>query len=312
MEGADLKPLQHQTLPVLAGIVLSFIFGLSFLFSKEALATLEPLELLAHRFSLAVAILFLLRTFRLTNFNYRPGMLRDLLPLALFQPVVYFLGETYGVKLTTASESGLVISLVPLAVTFLGNLWLHENATWRQWIFIWISLIGVGSIIVSHSGVNIGQHSVGIIYLLVAVSAAAIYNVMSRKLSGKYNPLEITSVMMGTGAIFFNSIYYLSLPEKAAYFSAFTNYKTILSLVYLGGLSSVVAFFLVNYMLKQLPASRAAAFTNLTTIVSVLAGILFRGERFGLIQLFGGVMILIGVWGSNLFQPRITDRQAKG
>lgn len=305
MEGANLKPMFARSLPALAGIALSLIFGLSFLFSKEALESLEPFELLAHRFSIAVFLLFLLKVLGLINFNFRPGMLRDLLPLALFQPIIYFLGETYGVKLTTASESGLVIALVPVAVTFLGNYFLKEKATWQQWTFIWISLIGVGSIVVAHSGISFKAHSVGISYLLAAVIAAAIYNVGSRKLSKNYSPIEITTIMMGTGAVIFNILYLSSLPQKVGYFSAFLNLKTIFPLIYLGGLSSVLAFFLLNYMLKKMPASRAANFVNLTTIVSVLAGVIFRGERFGVIQILGGLLILFGVWGSNRYQSLV-------
>lgn len=304
MERAHLKMIRNQTLPVMSGIGLSFIFGLSFLFSKEALASLEPLELLAHRFSLAAVILILLTISGLISIKLRPEMLRDLLPLALLQPVVYFLGETYGVKLTTASESGLIIALIPVAVTFLGKIFLHEKATGRQWTFIWITVVGVGIIIISDTGVTFGEHSVGIIYLLAAVIAAAVYNVLSRKLSRSYSPLEITIIMMGTGAIFFNIINFISQPQKSDYFSAFTNLKTFIPLVYLGGLSSVVAFFLLNYMLKKMSASRAANYVNLTTIVSVLAGVVFRGERFGLMKIIGGFLILLGVWGSNLCQFR--------
>lgn len=294
--------MPHRALPVLAGIMLSFIFGLSFLFSKEALTSLEPLELLAHRFSIAAIILILLTTSRLIKVRFHLKMFWDLLPLSLFQPIFYFLGETYGVKLTTASESGLVIALIPVAVTFLGKTFLHEKATWRQWINIWISVIGVGIIIISSTESSFGKHLIGIFFLLAAVIAAAIYNILSRQHSSSYSPLEITVVMMGTGAIFFNILNFILLPQKIGYYNAFTNFKTFLSLVYLGGLSSVLAFFLLNYMLRQMAASRAANFINLTTIVSVLAGVIFRGERFGLMHLIGGIMIIIGVWRSNLHQ----------
>lgn len=304
MEGADLKSMLARTLPALAGVALSFIFGLSFLFSKEALESLEPLELLAHRFSIALLLLLLLKVLGLINFQFRPGMLRELLPLALFQPIIYFLGETYGVKLTTATESGLVIALVPVAVTFLGNYFFKEKVTWQRWVFVWLSLIGVGSIVIAQSGMAFTAHSVGIIYLLVAVIAAALYNVGSRSLSKRYSPIEITMIMMGMGAVFFNILYLNSLPQKAEYFAAFLNLKTLFPLLYLGGLSSVIAFLLLNYMLGKMPASQAASFVNLTTVVSVLAGVVFRGERFGTIQILGGLLILFGVWGSNRYQFR--------
>jgi drug/metabolite transporter (DMT)-like permease len=60
-----------------------------------------------------------------------------------------------------------------------------------------------------------------------------------------------------------------------------------------------VAFFGMNYYISKLGASRSAVFVNLSTIVSVAAGILFRGEPFYWYHLVGGVLILVGVWGTN-------------
>lgn len=54
-------------------------------------------------------------------------------------------------------------------------------------------------------------------------------------------------------------------------------------------------------MLSKIEASRSAVFTNLTPIVAVIAGVVFRDEPFYWFQAVGGVMILIGVWGTNYF-----------
>ena len=41
------------------------------------------------------------------------------LVVALFQPILYFIFETVGVDLTSASESGIVIALIPVVVATL-------------------------------------------------------------------------------------------------------------------------------------------------------------------------------------------------
>ncbi|MGE5598955.1 MAG: EamA family transporter, partial [Bacteroidota bacterium] len=75
-------------------------------------------------------------------------------------------------------------------------------------------------------------------------------------------------------------------------------------LLYLGLLSSVGAFLLINFMLGRLEAARAAVYTNLTTVVSVLAGVVVLGERIGWRQLLGGGLVVAGVWGANRFARR--------
>ena len=73
------------------------------------------------------------------------------------------------------------------------------------------------------------------------------------------------------------------------------------AILYLGVLSSVVAFFLVNFNLSRLRASQSSVYSNLSTAVSVAAGVFLRGERFGPLQATGAVLILPGVWGANTF-----------
>jgi drug/metabolite transporter (DMT)-like permease len=286
--------------PVLAGISLSFIFGFSFLFSKDALDVTSPFELLAHRFTLAVLLLILLIWLKAIKFKLSGSLVRDLLPLTLFQPIIYFVGETFGVKLTSASESGLVIALIPVAVTAFGDWFLGEKVNLRYWFYISLSVLGVIIIVLANSGLEFGTHTVGILNLVMAVIGAAIYNIWSRKLSKRYNPVEITVAMMASGAVFFNLIYLITEKPGAHYFKAFFQLRALPSLLYLGLLSSVGAFFLLNYMLSRMTASKTASFVNLTTIVSVAAGVFFRGESFGLLHLIGGIFILAGVWKTTI------------
>jgi len=57
-------------------------------------------------------------------------------------------------------------------------------------------------------------------------------------------------------------------------------------------------------MLSKLEASRSTVFVYLSTVVSLFAGVIFRGERFGPIQMFGVALILFGVWGANALSKR--------
>lgn len=75
----------------------------------------------------------------------------------------------------------------------------------------------------------------------------------------------------------------------------------VIALVYLAVGASVGGFLLVNYSLSHLPASQSAVFANLVTVVSIIAGVVFRREPFLWYQAVGAVAILLGVWGTNYF-----------
>lgn len=104
--------------------------------------------------------------------------------------------------------------------------------------------------------------------------------------------------MMIIGAVFFNIVGLIMNPSLS-YFSPLFDVKTLLPLIYLGVLSSVVAFFLINYVLSQIPASKASILGNLTTLIAIIAGVIVFNEPFGPLKILGSVLILIGVYGTT-------------
>lgn len=303
--------MQKNHYPVAAALAVAFIFGLSFVFTKETLTYLSPFQLLGLRFGMAALSLTLLVALKIVKLNIKTENLPELIKIGLWQPVLYFIFETYGVNYTTASESGVVIALVPMAVMVLSIIILGERITSGQAVFIAAAVAGVAVIALAGPDIQPGapseNHLIGIIMLFGAVTAAGFYSIFSRRASTRLGPFEITFVMMWLGAIVFNAIGltngYLT-GQLAGYYTFYQYPSVVYGIVYLGLISSVAAFFLLNYTLSRIPASRAAVFFNLTPIVSLLAGIIINGERLGEWQLAGCGLILLGVWGTNHFAGR--------
>jgi drug/metabolite transporter (DMT)-like permease len=115
--------------------------------------------------------------------------------------------------------------------------------------------------------------------------------------------------MMGFGALLFNLIaIYRKNFELGSYFNLLTNTDVLISVIYLGVFSSVVAFFMMNYTLSKITAAESAVFANLTTVVSIIAGVVFRNEPFFKFQVVGAVLIIIGVWGTNYFGRPVVEK----
>jgi len=295
---------KEDYLPILAGVATSLIFGFSFLFTKKALDYLDIFHLLALRFAFATLLLTILKVLGIIKIDFKGKRLGLLILLGICQPVVYFICETIGLELTTSSEAGMMIALIPVLVTILGAIFLQEFPDKKQLFFIIISVIGVIFIIVMKDNTEANSNLLGIFILLGAVFSAAFYNIISRKSSLQFKPIEITYLMMLMGAGVFNSISIFNHFRKGTitnYLVPLTNLDVLFAIFYLGVLSSVLAFFLVNFTLSKLEASRSAVFANLTTIISVIAGVFFRAEPFYWFHLVGGLMIMMGVWGTNYY-----------
>lgn len=295
---------------------MAFIWGFSFLFTKGALDYTSPLQILGFRFGVAALILTLLKIFRALPINFQGKSWLALLPLSFFQPGLYFVGETWGVKWTSASEAGMIIALVPVTVAIMARIFLREKLNPLQVVSILASVFGVLVIVLGQGGVVVGEHLWGLIALLLAVISAGAYCILSKKSSAKFNPWEITFIMMWSGTIIFNG---LGLAQSFWSGSLMDFWRPLSirsvqgAVLYLGILSSIGAFVLNNYMISKLSVARTAPFTNLVTVVSVLSGVLFRGEPFSWEVGIGVALILFGVWGTNAFdKPRSFKPVVKG
>lgn len=297
-------------LPYFAGLGVSSIFGLSFMFTKQALDSLPSFFLLSCRFTLAAVLLTILWLIGAIKLNYKDKPLKELILLTFFQPIAYFIFETKGIKLTSSSEAGIMIALIPIVVTILAAVFLKEKPGKVQLLFILTSVAGVVFIVLmsgSSGNVRGPGHMAGIFSLCGAVLAGGIYNILSRKLSRSFTPVEITFVMMWAGAATFGCwsiVSGLISGELGLYIASLSKISTLVPILYLGILSSICAFFMLNYMLSKLPASNSTVFSNLTTVVSIIAGVLIRNEAFYWYQAAGSMLIILGVWGTNRYKPQ--------
>ena len=298
--------------PLLAGILYSAFFGFSFLFTKNTLDHITPFQLLGYRFALAALFFTLLQILNIIKVDFRGKKLKMLLLLGLVQPIAYFTFETTGINLTTSSEAGLFISVIPIFVVIFSGIFLGEKPARLEIIFVLLSVTGVIFITTMRGKVEIGNSYLGVILLMGAVISAAIYNMLSRKLSLSFSSTEITYVMMWSGAIFFNIISIIKLRnEPFTYFTSLASIEVLTGVIYLGVFSSVIAFFMLNYAIAHMDAIKAAVFANLTTVIAILAGIIFRGEPFYWFQIVGSMLIITGVSGTIYFGKKRKIKKGK-
>ena len=295
--------MNEEAKGMLAAAAAYSIFGLSYLFSKLALNVTEPAILLCARFTLTLIILNILVLSRFVKIDLKKKKkhLWQAVLLGFLQPVGYFILENYGLKYTTTSFTGMISSVTPVFTAILGVLLLHERPAAKQWLFIVLSIIGVAMI--SLQTANGGANTpAGCICLVAAYFLGSFYTLLVRRLSKEYTPFELTYVMFTVGFVFF--VFYAFAQfggnTPAVLADACSHGQFLIAVVYLGGLSSVGAYLLVNYSLARLPVARATIFNTFSTVVGVLAGVVILHDPFTWYSLAAFVLMLGSVLGYNL------------
>lgn len=211
------------------------------------------------------------------------------------------MGETYGIGLTTASESGAFLACIPVVSLLASTVILHERPRRRQVWGILVTMAGV-MLTVLAVGASSSLSVPGYLFLLVGVVSYALYSVFARRARG-FTGMEITYVMLVAGAAVFGSLAVAeaalsgSVPELASL--PFRDAGFLAAVLHQGFGCSVLALFLSNNAIASIGVNRASSFIGLSTVVSITAGVLILGEAFSAVQLCGVALILSGVYVAN-------------
>lgn len=305
---------QNGALLFLAAVISHVFWGFSFLGTKSALGVADMYLLLSHRFLIAFLIMNGLLLFRVVKLNLKGKGKRIWLPLlmGLMEPVIYFIGEELGVIHSTTIFSGVMIAVIPIVSIFAAIPILHERPTAGQVLFSFLSVggvIGIG-LLTKQSG---ELDWIGVVGLIVAVLSAAAYGILDRGLSAEFTAFERTYLMIGMGAVFFTPIALVRTRfDLRAFFAPMAEPKFFLPVLFLAVCCSVVSYFLLSYMATYMTVTRSAAYANLTTAVSVVAGALILKESFSWLSAVFCAIILVGIYGVQRFarkdEPQLREQ----
>ena len=297
-----------HTWALLAALAASTIFGFSFMFSKMALDVAAPTVLLAFRFSASFVMMTLmigvnaligrLRGRPLFAFSLRGKPIGTLILLGIAQPTLYFIFESYGILYTSSAVAGTIIAVVPVMCILVDLLILREKVRLRQ---ILCAVFCVGGVLLVDLGGEVKVSLLGMLFLILTVACDVAYYALSHKAGEHFRPLEVTYVMFTVGMVVFVPAALIQGAGDMAntFLPAIHSGAFWAAVIFLGVISSLIAYSLLNFTNAHVSVSEASLFSNVTTVVSVLAGVILLNEPFGIWQVLGVAIILICVYLAN-------------
>ena len=292
------------TTGILVGLC-SALWGLSFYATKVALdAGITEMELLALRWSIAAAVFILLALTGIVKVNFKGKAIRSAIYVAMFQPCFYSIFETWGIGLTTTSESSLLIATIPLMVLITGKVLYKRSFSRRTGFAIILALAGVSTCIVFSDGFSFEGKYFGYLIVMVAVLLGSLYCHASAHASRRFTAMEMTLVMAVSGGAFFNGVN-LALGGRFTGALAQTgSLKVVGAVLFLGLCCSCICYIIFNYVLRKMNTATASnLIANSTTAVGVISGVIFAGDPFGWYTVLGLGMTIGGIYLASKDEP---------
>jgi drug/metabolite transporter (DMT)-like permease len=293
-----------------SALLYSIITGLSFIFGKLALEVAKPLDMLAYRFFVSFLTVILLITLRVVKLNLTVKKVIKIIPLALLYPIMFFTFQSYGLANATAIEAGIITAAIPIFTLILATLFLKEQTTTLQRLSILISVAGVIYItLMKNRNFELSGFK-GTFFILLSALSFAAYSVLAKSLTKEFSSKELTFTMVLLSCFILPVIVVLKHILSGSVSSFVTPLKSgkfLISVLYLGILSTLATSFLTNFILSKIEASKMSVFVNLGTIVTVIAGVIILNERLFYYHIIGAIFIVGGVLGTN-FLDRLNKK----
>jgi drug/metabolite transporter (DMT)-like permease len=275
----------------------SMLWGASYVAAKYAVGYIPPFTAAAFRFGVVAAICLPLLWLTGKGQKIERSDWPDLIKVGLFQTSIYFALQYAGIKLTTASNTSVIVNVRPVFAAILSAIVLHESLSKRKAAGILMAFVGV--LVLSTKGslsafsLQSG-HVLGDFLILLNAISGAIGLVVNKRVLDKYRPfpaMVYTQTIGAIGLLPFAAVEIASLgslPRAPA--------MPWVMLIFQGVFSTILAHIYWNRALARLEASRAAVFIYIAPLTtSVLSWLVLR-EPLGAAFFFGAVLVLVGAY----------------
>jgi drug/metabolite transporter (DMT)-like permease len=295
-----------RALPVAAAAAITvLLWGSAFAGIRAGLHSYSPAHLALLRFLSASVILAILAaatrgrgTPRHSGGRGAPWRIVTRLPSPRDIPLMFLLGllgfAFYAVALNIGEQSipagpaAILIQTIPIWTALAAVIFLGERLRAWGWAGIALSFSGVLVIgLGKGSGITL---SWGAALVLAAAVSGSAYNIIQKRMLGRYRPVEISTYAIWAGTL-------LLLPFAGGLVGQIRSAPLgdTIAVIYLGAGPAALAYATWAVVLSRLPASRASSILFMVPFVAFLVGWMWLGEVPTWIDLLGGLLAMGGV-----------------
>lgn len=289
----------------ISALITILIWGTTFISTKILLTDFTPVEILFFRFVIGFVVLMVIYPYRMKITIKKHEIIFAC--AGLCGVTLYYLLENIALTYTTASNVGVISSIVPFFTAILSYLFLKEEPL-RINFFIGFLIASIGIFLISFNGAsNFHLNPLGDLLAVSATFVWAIYAILTRKIgSYGYHTIQTTRRIFFYGLLFMLPTLFLF--DFQLGLERFTNPTSLFNILFLGLGASALCFITWNYAVKSLGAVKTSVYIYLVPIITLLTSIIVLQEQITYQTFLGTMLTLAGLLISegkmNLWKKR--------
>lgn len=280
----------------LSPVVAASFWAMSFIWYKVAYESFQPMTVIFFRQLFSAFLLISIGKISSKIMKLRRRDIKTLFLLSFFQPLCYFIGESYGVKFVSSSVAAIIISTIPVFTPFLGKIFMKEKISIFNFAGLFLSFIGI-ILMVLNKNFSLDAHPGGILLMFLAVFSAIGFAITAGNLTRIYNIFTIVTWQNIFGSLMFLPIFLIIDLDHIS--SAQISFSSVKALLYLTVFASITAFFCFLRSVRKLGVTKTNVFINLIPVITALAAWILLDEEFSALKLSGMVIVICGLFISQ-------------
>ena len=284
-------------------LILSAIWGGSFIFIRIAVPALGPVALMELRVLFAAVFLagvaYFWRSLLAVGTHWKHYLI-----LGFFNSALPFLLFGYAALSLPASLLAILNATAPLWSTLIGTLWLRQRLSPKTFAGLCLGVLGVALLV----GLDPAMLAPGAtLAAATALGAAFCYGIASlyAKQARSVEPLANAHGSMWAAALWLLPPAFFFMP------ATLPGQDILLAVAVLGVVCSGVAYLLYFRLIAEIGAAPALTVTFLIPLFGVLWGWLFLAESVGWHTLAGALIVIVGTALVTGFSPRLLFPEKK-
>lgn len=289
------KVQPSKVLVYIASIFAITLWGMSYIWTDKLIALNIPIFYFVFvRILVAGIVLFLFNTAYARIKRIQKQDLGKFLLLAFFEPFIYFICETYGLKLTgSPTLSAMVVATIPIFSIGAGMIFFKEKVNVVNIFGIVFTLIGI--VMVAMAKGELGENFIwGVVLLLIAVVSEVGHASITKSLSGNYSSQIIVMYQFLIGSVYLLPMF---LWKGLDGFSIETHFSPEVwyPIICLAVLCSSLAFSLWVSTIKNLGVAKSSIFSALIPVAAAIIAWILGHELLNSRQWAGIAISSFGV-----------------
>ena len=217
--------------------------------------------------------------------------------LAFFQPFLYFIGETIGLKYVSSTTASVLVATIPLFTPLAAYYFLKEKFTILNVVGILVSVFGV-ILVLFNDDFKLEASTQGILLMALAVFSAVAYSVLTVDLADKYDVFNLITYQNIIGLLFFLPVFfYFDFNQFVQVKFTWTIAKPLFALAIF---ASSMAFMLFIYGIQVLGITKANTISNIIPVFTAVFAWFVLDEHLNWINITGIFVVLSGLLLSQL------------